>query len=254
MKTKFNPFTNQPDYTGDGITNALAVRDTYRNLAASRPSVTTVNVTADELILQNSSGLVYRASGVNVTPDITASGANGLDTGSEANSTWYHSWVIYNGTTVAGLLSTSATNPTMPSGYTFKAYGQPVYNDSGGDFDDFSRVNSFVTILLTTIGTGLTDDTYTSRSLASIVPNTAKKIIGNISPASSTTETGNHYIASTSSGLYAKIYRIEATNSGATSMSSYQEFSAVLVESQTIYSKRGTATGQHSLFCSGYEL
>ena len=30
-------------------------------------------------------------------------------------------WVIYNGTTVAGLLSTSASAPTLPSGYTYKA-------------------------------------------------------------------------------------------------------------------------------------
>ena len=65
-------------------------------------------------MLQDSSGVPYRATAVNLTVDITVSGVNGLDTGSEAASTWYYIWVIYNGTTVAGLLSTSATAPTMP--------------------------------------------------------------------------------------------------------------------------------------------
>lgn len=51
-----------------------------------------------------------------------ANGANGLDTGSEASSTWYYVWLIKNPTTgtVAGLLSASRTSPTLPSGYTKK--------------------------------------------------------------------------------------------------------------------------------------
>ena len=58
---------------------------------------------------------------MSLTISTATSGANGLDTGSIANSTWYSVWVIYNGTTTAGLLSTSATTPTLPSGYTYKA-------------------------------------------------------------------------------------------------------------------------------------
>ena len=49
-----------------------------------------------------------------------ATGANGLDTGTAAASTWYSVWVISNGSTTAGLLSTNPTSPTMPSGYTYK--------------------------------------------------------------------------------------------------------------------------------------
>jgi hypothetical protein len=36
-----------------------------------------------------------------------------------ANNTWYYAYIIYNGTTTAGLVSASATSPTLPSGYTF---------------------------------------------------------------------------------------------------------------------------------------
>lgn len=54
---------------------------------------------------------------------LTTSGANGLDTGSEAGNTWYYLWAIRKSSdgTVGGLLSTSRTSPTMPSGYDQKA-------------------------------------------------------------------------------------------------------------------------------------
>ena len=76
------------------------------------------------------------------TPDITASGKNGLDAGSEASNTWYHVFAILNpGTTeVAGLFSTSKTSPTLPAGFTkFRRVGQ-ARNDSGSDFLDFKQV------------------------------------------------------------------------------------------------------------------
>lgn len=106
-----------------------------RNLKCSiaTASASTANFTADELTLKNTTGGEYLAGTVSVTPDLAASGANGLDTGAEANSTWYYLWVIYNGTTVAGLWSTSATAPTMPSGYTYKALVSAAYNDGSGN-------------------------------------------------------------------------------------------------------------------------
>lgn len=54
---------------------------------------------------------------------LSASGANGLDTGAEANNTKYHLWVIGDSTganATKGLWSTSATSPTLPSGYNKK--------------------------------------------------------------------------------------------------------------------------------------
>jgi hypothetical protein len=48
--------------------------------------------------------------------------AGGLDTGTRANNTWYWIWAIKNPITgdTDALLSTSATSPTLPSGYTLK--------------------------------------------------------------------------------------------------------------------------------------
>jgi len=71
----------------------------------------------------------------NITVDITASGVNGLDTGSEQVSQYYYVWIIYNPTTdtVAGLLSLSNTSPTLPSGYTKKRRIGTVKNNSLSD-------------------------------------------------------------------------------------------------------------------------
>jgi hypothetical protein len=75
-----------------------------------------------------------------LTATITTAGANGLDTGSEASSTWYALYVI-DGPTVApaSLLSASFTAPTLPGGYTvFRRIGA-VYNDSGSNLLEFSQ-------------------------------------------------------------------------------------------------------------------
>ena len=130
---------------GSGLTVLQQARN--ENLVVKRntsATSTTVDIDADYLTLFNSSNIGYIASSINLSPIITGSGANGLDTGTEASSTWYHIWVIYNGTTVAGLLSTSATSPTMPSGYTYKKYVGAVYNNSSSNFVNFHQVGNVV--------------------------------------------------------------------------------------------------------------
>lgn len=58
-----------------------------------------------------------------LTPNVTMSGVNGLDTGSETDDTWYSVWVIADDAdvlVVASLLSISVSAPTLPSGYDVK--------------------------------------------------------------------------------------------------------------------------------------
>lgn len=130
----------------DAKTTGAPVRDGARNLVV-QTSVSTplsrVTVSAAELVVKDTSGVpvVLGASPlVNVTVDITGSGVNGLDTGSEAASTWYFVWVIWNGTTISGLLSTSSSAPTLPGSYTHKALVGAVRNGApGGTTTDFMR-------------------------------------------------------------------------------------------------------------------
>ncbi len=55
--------------------------------------------------------------GSNIDVALSASGAAGLDTGSEASGTWYYLWVCSGGSGTTGIFSTSQTSPTLPSGY-----------------------------------------------------------------------------------------------------------------------------------------
>lgn len=70
-----------------------------------------------------------------LTVDITVSGAGGLDTGSEANSTWYNVWFIQKSSdgTQSLILSVSATAPTMPAGYDIKRRVGELYNNASGN-------------------------------------------------------------------------------------------------------------------------
>lgn len=120
-----------------------------------------------------------------LTADITVTGANGRDAGSEAANTWYHVWIIYNATTdtYAALLSTSSTAPTMPSGYTHKRRVGVVRNDGSSNFRPFaqvvnvSRVREYhydevseATLEVLTAGTATT---WTDVNLSSLVPSTS---------------------------------------------------------------------------------
>lgn len=84
----------------------------------------------------------------------------GLDTGSEANSTWYHIWLIKRPDTgvVDCLASTSATAPTMPTNYTLKRRVGSIYNDGSSvirQFKQFGDLFLWDTAVNDTGGAGL---------------------------------------------------------------------------------------------------
>jgi len=77
-----------------------------------------------------------------ITADISVSGFNGLDTGTEAADTGYYMYVICKdqGLLPGMLFSTSNINPTMPSGYTYRS--APIWfvsNDNSSDLLDFNQ-------------------------------------------------------------------------------------------------------------------
>lgn len=84
-------------------------------------------------------------SNATITVDIGVSGANGLDTGSEASDTWYAVHLIadkFGTSPVAGLFSLSATAPTLPTGYNiFRRVGW-VRNNASSDFLDITARNN----------------------------------------------------------------------------------------------------------------
>jgi hypothetical protein len=212
-----------------------------------------VDVTATELVVKNSSGLPRVLSSVSVTADISTSGAGGLDTGTEANSTWYYVWVIYNGTTVSGLLSVSATAPTLPSGYTFSALVGAIYNESGGNFRltrGFGK-RVFHADVEALNAAGVTS--WTSLSIATSVPAIAVHAYGR-----SSIETNNLVgirVASDSSGVIG--VREAVANAGATTVVDSQyggsNFDLPLVTAQTIWRKHN-ATTAGQIIINGFDM
>lgn len=153
----------------------------YKNLRLLKASASTFTVTADKLALASTSDVQFIAETVSETVDITTSGANGLDTLTEANSTWYHVFVIAkDDSTVDALISTSATAPTMPSGYIYKGYVGAIYNDSSGNIREFGQIDNHAEtggVNLVTNGQAGTPTSLNS-TLTAAVPTTAKTAIG----------------------------------------------------------------------------
>lgn len=108
------------------------------NLKANTVGPFQVNVTCDVAVLTDGVGNSFRVFGVNVTPDITVSGAGGLDTGTEQASQFYYVWLIATpGGAVNGLFSLSPSAPVMPTGYSYRALVGAVKNDASSNFEGF---------------------------------------------------------------------------------------------------------------------
>jgi len=234
MSWKFNPFTKKLDYyeTGGGGFGGL-----YSNLSIKNNTTNPnyqVDVSADTVLLEDSSKAILRIDALSETVDISSSGANGLDTGSEAGSTWYHIWAIAKADgTKDCLLSASATAPTLPAGYTYKAYLGAVYNNGSGDFIAFHQYDNNVSIMETGVLAGGTESSYTSVSLAAAVPSTAKTITGFMSAIGGEASQPGGYIAATSAGLNP----VTVQSGGAFGFIFTGTFTMKLVEVQTMYYK-----------------
>lgn len=160
----------------DASSQSLAGLGTYSNLRVvndgSQPN-SRLNITADFLMVSSASACLAMRS-LSVSPVITASGADGLDTGSVAASTCYFVWVIAKADgTVAGLFSTSSTAPTLPSGYGFKRLVGAVITSSSSNLPRFRQSNETVlyqtyNIILGTGSAGSATQITTSAAVPSI--------------------------------------------------------------------------------------
>lgn len=143
---------------------------------------TTVTVTFNAAAMISTAGVPIFAGSSTLTLNLTVVGANGLDAGSLANSTFYHIYAISNGSTTAGLASTSATAPTMPAGYVYKKRLGAMVTDSSanlmrtrqvGDVAEYVITPATNTASLPLIASGTTVSAWTAESLAAFVPSTA---------------------------------------------------------------------------------
>lgn len=139
-------------------------------------SSATVFVSADAVTLFDTFSVPRRFASLSSTLTISASGAGGLDTGSESTATWYTVWGIGSDAgTITALISASATSPTLPVGYTFKGKLGLFYNNASANIVPFYQRGDTVTQnLYAEALSGGTATSYTSVSLAAFVPPIAK--------------------------------------------------------------------------------
>lgn len=194
---RYNSTLVQPEWS-DGVSwypiGAQPVASGFKNLSitnnAGTPN-TSITFAADALTVETSAGTEYRLSSFAATIDCTVTGANGLDAGGLANTTWYSIWAIYNPTTgtAAGLASTSATAPTLPAGYTAQARFGWMRTDGSAHFMrtlQYGRIAQYIVgtnpSVARTINNGpagtysVTSPTLTTVSITSFVPTTASRI------------------------------------------------------------------------------
>lgn len=159
----------------------------FSNLKVQVTSNTQISITADSILLK-STDKALGANNVSLTNTITTSGVNGLDTGSEASNTWYSVWVISNGTTLASILSLSATAPTAPS-YAYKVRVGWVRNNESSNLWRTLQFNQDVQVIVGTnpatinkmtpaIVTSNSSRAILAASVSDFVPPTASRIRG----------------------------------------------------------------------------
>lgn len=270
---RYNSTLLQPEWS-DGVSfypiGAQPIAAGFKNLKitnnASSPN-TKIDITADNVTVETTSGTAYRLSGISNNADCTNTGANALDTGALANSTWYSVWIIYNPATAtaAGLASLSATAPTMPSGYTAKARLGWMRTDGSAHFHrtlQLGRSAQYVvatgspTTALPNIGNGTagtysdTAPTWASVSVTGFVPSTASviRIMANVSYNNASIAAV--LVAPNSS--YAGIFTTNPPIYGrkGASTSTVDTFSMTL-EATTI--QWTSSAGGGAIFCAGWE-
>lgn len=185
---RYNLANTRWELINPAMPNAGPVAPAFAKLRIAVTSNTAIGVTAGAAAVGNGSGQFISLSAVNVAVNASTTGAGGLDTGVIADSTWYYVFVIYNPATLtaSGLISLSATAPTLPAGYTFSARFGAVITDGSGNLMrtlQYGRRAQYVvgSNPATNIQIASGSSAYSSVSLAGYVPPTASAAFGALS-------------------------------------------------------------------------
>lgn len=228
----------------------------FQNLVITTAAASTsITLTADSVALRDTNKVAITRDSVSLTIDCTTTGANGLDAGSLANTTWYYSYVIFNPSTgtTAGLASSSATSPTLPSGYTFYARFGAHRTDGSAQFlagKQYGRRFQYTTIREMSSGGAVgsvTTPTYTAVAVGSYVPTSvAFRIFGSL--------WGNNgiFIAAPNSSYGAHTGSSTAPPVGINigTASTAQQFDFILESTNIHWATSGTGA---SIRCMGWE-
>ena len=183
---------------GTGLTGIVGQS---RN-AAMRITVasSTATWTADELVVETAiGGTQYRLNNLSLSINLATTGAGGMDTGAAPASGFVAIYAIYNPTTktTASLAvnATSAKAPevyggsNMPSGYTASALIAVCGTNSSGQLlPGLLTDRTWMTPRTIVLNVTVQNSSWTSMTLAAMVPLNAKRVMGDLAGA---TNSGN---------------------------------------------------------------
>jgi len=246
---------------GGGGTSPCIVADT-RNSKVLFASNTTLTLSVDEVIAKTSlGGTAYLGVSLTSTLNFASTGANGLDTGAIAASTFYGLYWIYNpgSNTWASLASLSFTAPTLPSGYTAFALIAVVPTNSSSQvtagYIARQRSCSFQPI---TISTSLANHaSLTSQSIAAAIPSIAQACSGLLLSTFTSFGAITLEVAADSGGTAAQIWSGNGSSAagGTPSNAVCLTFLALMIiTAQTIYYIASTSGTTYKLYITGFSI
>ena len=208
----------------------------FDGLLVTYASASTVDVGVG--LARDSTGIADILVSAPLTADLTLSGVNGIDIGSESSDAWYALYAIGDTTAtepVASLLSLSFTAPILPPGYDIFRRVGAVRNGAGGNIELFivrgtgrSRQVQWDDYLLFQILTGGNATGRTPVSAAIGVPPSAHRIQcgwqftpaagGNNARIFTTGATNFHGFFSTSTGAGTSLFGVELWGDDAQSL------------------------------------
>ena len=129
------PAANLPvGFGGSGGMNSA------RNIAIAYGSASTVTLAVDYMLLEDTSFIQKTVRSMSVTvSSATAGNVNTLDTGTVLPNLIYYIYVISDGAVDGGLLSLSATTPTLPAGFTYSSLVGCVGTNASSAFIPFRQ-------------------------------------------------------------------------------------------------------------------
>ena len=232
--------------------SAHGVLAPHKNLRITRPSTSTVNITADELVATNpSNDLKVLIKSVNQTPDIT----NSADRDGALAGGWWYLWVATDGTNVHAFFSQSsdAATATDPSGYAYKALVGAIWEDTTNGITLFEQTNDRVLWGLDFAAVGSTTSTTP----------VAVNISGQVAPIAVSGLVQVAVVTPTTAGQYAAYVRpksgfavsatVTALSTGA-SQSSAVINNIPLPDPSTVYLYVSSSSATGQLFVKGFSF
>jgi hypothetical protein len=225
-----------------------------------------VNITADQVVMLTTGGAYITRSNVstsvNFTTGTTTSTAGGLDGEAFSASTWFNLYLIDNGVAPNGLASTSATAPTMPSGYSYRCRLGVTRTDGSSNLLRLLQRGSLAHYVVTT-GTNTANypvmasgSTTGNISVANYAPPTAEGINVILSGSAGAGAVGAYVSANSatsSQGAYTNTpelgFQFASGSSG-----EYSAKALITLEGTTVYfSNSGAGASQTGIAAEGWK-